>query len=103
MILPILEYCDIIYDKIDKLYKQGMRIRLRNRIPVVKDFEKLQFICQLSTLSIRRKVHLRNFMFKQQGNIDLINMRHISTRLHDAIFISYKPNSEKSRQNMIYR
>ena len=49
-------------------------------------------------------VHLRNFMYKQQGNTDLINRRNIRTRLHDAIvFNLYKPNSEKSRQNVIYR
>ena len=43
-------------------------------------------------------------MYKQQGNIDLINRRNIRTRLHAAIvFKFYKPNSEKSRQNVIYR
>ena len=43
-------------------------------------------------------------MYKQQGNIDLINRRNIRTRLHDAIvFTLYKPNSEKSRRNVIYR
>ena len=55
MILPILEYVDIIYEgtsnnnlsKIDKLYKQGMRICVRNRFPVVKDFDELQTICRL--------------------------------------------------------
>ena len=44
-------------------------------------------------------------MYKQQSNIDLVNRRNnIRTRLHDAIvFLFYKPNSEKSRQNVIYR
>ena len=112
MILPIMEYCDIIYegtsmknlDRIDRLFKQGLRICVRNRVPAVKDFDELQEICQLCSLPIRRKVHLRNFMFKQQGNIDIINRRNIRTRLHDAIvFTFYKPNSEKCRQNVIYR
>ena len=112
MILPIVEYCDIVYegtskrnlDKIDKLYKQGLRICVRNRNPTVRNFEELQQICQLCTLEIRRKVHLRNFMYKQQDNIDLIKRRNIRTRLHAAIvFKFYKPNSEKSRQNVIYR
>ena len=34
----------------------------------------------------------------------MINRRNIRTRLHDAIvFKLYKPNNEKSRQNVIYR
>ena len=112
MILPVIEYCDIIYEgtsmtnlaKIDRLYRQGLKICVRNRLPRVKKFNELQSICQLCTLPIRRKVHLRNFMYKQQGNIDLVNRRKIRTRLHDAIvFKLYKPNSEKSRQNIIYR
>ena len=91
-------------DKIDELFKQGLRICVRNRNPVIKNDEELQYICQLCTLQIRRKVHLRNFMYKQQSNIDLVNRRNIRTRLHDAIvFLFYKPNSEKSRQNVIYR
>ena len=112
MILPIMEYCDIIYegtsvknlDKIDKLFKQGLRICVRNRFPIVKNYNELQNICQLCNLNTRRKVHLRNCMYKQQDNLDLINRRNIRTRLHDAIvFMFYKPNSEKSRQNVIYR
>ena len=87
MILPIIEYCDIIYevtsvknlDKIDTLFKQGLRTCLRNRIPLIKaDFE-LQKLCKICKLSVRRKVHLRNFMYKQQGNIDLIYRRNINT------------------------
>ena len=43
-------------------------------------------------------------MYKQQGNIDLINRRNICTCLHDAIvFKLYKPMNEKSRQNVLYR
>ena len=112
MILPILEYCDIIYEgtsvknlgKIDRLFKQGLRTCVRNRIPNCTDEFELQKICKLCKLQIRRRVHLRNFMYKQQSNIDLINRRNIRTRLHDAIvFKLYKPSSEKSRMNVIYR
>ena len=112
MILPILEYCDIIYEgtsvanltKIDRLFKQGLKTCVRNRVPTITNDIELQNLCQLCNLQIRRKVHLRNFMYKQQGNIELINRRNIRTRLHDAIvFKLYKPNSEKCRQNVIYR
>ena len=65
---------------------------------------EIQKICKICKLSIRRKVHLRNFMYKQQSDVELINRRNIRTRLHDAIvFKLYKPNNEKSRQNVIYR
>ena len=112
MILPILEYCDIIYEgtsasnlsKIDKLFKQGLKICLRNKIPAVKDDLEIQKNCQICNLKIRRQIHLRNFMYKQQSNVELINRRNIRTRLHDAlVFKLYKPNSEKCRQNVIYR
>ena len=112
MILPIIEYCDIIYEgssaknlsKIHKLFKQGLRICVRNRFPIVNDKNELQKLCKICNLSIRRKIHLRNSMYKQQTNIELINRRNIRTRLHDAIvFRLYKPNNEKSRQNVLYR
>ena len=81
MILPVLEYCDIIYEgtgannltKIDKLFKQGLRICLGNRIPLVKNEIEMQKICQICNLKIRRQIHLRNFMYKQQSNLELIN------------------------------
>ena len=86
VILPIIEYCDIIYEGASVTHLDN------------KDYNELQNICQLCNLTMRRKVHLRNVMYKQQGNLDLINRRNIRTRLHDAIvFILYKPNSEKSR------
>ena len=112
MILPVIEYCDIIYEvtsannlnKILKLFKQGLRTCTRNRNPLVTDEIELQKVCTICDLKIRRKVHLRNFMYRQQNNIDLINRRNIRTRLHDAIvFKLYKPSSEKCRQNVIYR
>ena len=52
--------------KIDKLYKQRMRIFVRNRVPLVKDVVEVQKICQLCTLAIRRKIHLRNFMYNNR-------------------------------------
>ena len=102
MTLPIIEYCDIIYEStsvknintIYKLFKQGLRTCLRNRNPIVTDDLELK----------KRQVHLRNFMYKQQNHIELITRRNIRSRLHDAIvFKLYKPSSEKSRQNVIYR
>ena len=112
MILPIIEYCDIIYEgtsvsninTIYKLFKQGLRACIRNRNPIVTDDLELKKNCKICNLKIGRQVHLRNFMYKQQNHIELINRRNIRTRLHDAIvFKLYKPSSEKSRQNVIYR
>ena len=112
MILPLIEYCDIIYEgtsvkninTIYKLFKQGLGACIRNRNSIVTDDLELKKNCKICNLKIGRQVHLRNFMYKQQNHIELINRRNIRTRLHDAIvFKLYKPSSEKSRQNVIYR
>ena len=43
-------------------------------------------------------------MFKQKGNINLINNRKVRTRAHDAIlFTTLKPNSEKYKRNVLYK
>ena len=55
MILPVMEYCDIIYEgtsaknlaMIDKLFKQGSRICLRNRVTTVTNEIEMQKICQI--------------------------------------------------------
>ena len=38
------------------------------------------------------------------GNVDIVNSRVINTRLHDAlVFICQKPNSEKYKNNVLYK
>ena len=43
-------------------------------------------------------------MFKQKSNDSIINSTVINTRLHDAlVFINEKPNSEKYKNNVLYK
>ena len=59
-------------------------------------------LCKTSKLELRREVHL--YMFKQCNNIDIVNIRNVNTRAHDALlFTTTKPNNEKYMQNVYYR
>ena len=43
-------------------------------------------------------------MHKQSHKREPLKKREIRTRLHDApVFMTYKPNNEKARQNVLYR
>ena len=63
--------------------------------------------CNLAELSNRRKVHLRNYMFKiknDKNNLNIINEEiHMSTRLHDGpVFNVTHPNSEPIKRSVMY-
>ena len=82
---------DILYDgahvaNLDKLKKMQNRslrlvLKLNARTPVILVHQ----IAKISNLSVRRIAHLRNFMYKQQNNKDIINVRNVHTRAHDAV------------------
>ena len=43
-------------------------------------------------------------MFTQKNNVDIVNSRVINTRGHDAlVFINSRPNSEKFKNNVLYK
>ena len=49
-------------------------------------------------------MHLLLFMHKQTHKTELLEQTNVRTRLHTApLFLSYKPNNEKARQNVFYR
>ena len=55
-------------------------------------------------IEITRDVQLNLFMYKQQTNLEIVNMRKVNTRAHDALlFTTKKPNNEKYKQNVFYR
>ena len=110
MVLSLIEYGDIIYggtsinnlNKLDKLFYRGLRICDNSNTHVSK--VKLCTDCHISTLDIRRDIHLLLFMHKQKGNNDFLKQTIVRTRLHQAaVFKSYKPNTDKARQNIMYR
>ena len=110
MILPIMEYGDVLYDGcIQRLTSkfqtmQNRCLRICNYEPYHVPVIFLHEIAQMSRLDLPRKMHLLLFMFKQKDNMNLVNTRVIHTRAHDAIlFITERPNSEKYKINVLYK
>ena len=110
MILPVLEYGDVLYDGVNKkligklqtIQNRCLRTCLlpQEHTPTIR----LHEICGIGNLVMRRKMHLQLYMFKQKHNVDLVNNRTVCTRAHDAIlFITKKPNSEKYKINVFYK
>ena len=110
MILPVLEYGDVLYDgvnekligKLQTVQNRCLRTGLlpQEHIPTIR----LHEICGIGNLVMRRKMHLQLYMFKQKHNVDLVNNRTVCTRAHDAIlFTTKKPNSEKYKINVFYK
>ena len=110
MILPILEYGDILYDgtsnkltgKLQTLQNRCLRTCLipKQHIPTIRMHE----ICKIANLKPRRKMHLQLCMFRQRNNPAIVNTRNVCTRLHDAVlFNTLKPNSGKYKVNVFYK
>ena len=110
MILPVMEYGDILYDDTNKKLTDKLQT-LQNRclhtcllpmqhIPTIR----LHEVDKIAKLTRRRKMHLQLYMFKQKHNISLVNTREVASRNHDAIlFTKLKPNSEKYKTNVLYK
>ena len=110
MILPILEYDDIIYDGANQKLLNDLQT-YQNRIlricvhrnwytPIVL----LHQLCNLNKLKDRRKLHLDLYMFKQKGNVKIVNSRKVRTSAHDAIlYTTIKPNNQKYKRNIFYK
>ena len=110
MILPIMEYGDIIYggakgkliQKLQKTQNRILKICLYTNVYIETD--RMYELCKTSKLELRRKVHLNLYMFKQRDNINIVNIRNVNTRAHDALlFTTTKQNNEKYKQNVFYR
>ena len=110
MILPVLEYGDLLYDGTNKKLLGKLQV-LQNRclrtcllpnqpLPTIRIHE----ICGIPNLIARRKMHLQLYMFEQKSNHNIVNNREICTRAHDAVlFTNVKPNSEKYKTNILYK
>ena len=113
MLMPFFDYGDIVYmfscslelQKLDRHHKRGMKISINNS-HLLNDVE-LHRKCNLSELDIRRRVHLRNYMYEIK-NIDTNIMdnseeNNINTRLHDGpVFKVTHPNSEPIKRSVMY-
>ena len=84
------------------LQNRGLRLVLRveDRVPVIMIHQQ----AKISKLNARREAHMRQFMFKQQQNMSIVNQRDVRTRAHDAIlFTTLIPKNEKYRRSILYR
>ena len=106
-VLPYVDYGDILYDganvrrldKIQRLQNRAFRLILRveDKIPVILLHQRTK----LSNLKVRREAH---FMFKQQNNLEIVNVLNVRTRAHDAmVFTTLLPKNEKYRKSVLYR
>ena len=110
MILPIVEYGDILYDgsnqkllgKLQTLQNRGLCLIYYRQfhVPVIS----LHEVSGIAKLNLRRRMHLLSFMYTQKNNMDIFNSQIIDTRLHDALVFTYKkPNNEKYKNKVFYK
>ena len=110
MVLPHMDYGDVFYgvagkfilDKLQVTQNKALRMCLNvdARYPTILAHQE----AEISSLAARRQMHVVNFMFKQQTNLDIVNNRAIFTRAHDAVlFLTIKPRNETTKKSLIYR
>ena len=110
MILPIIEYGDILYMGANQKKMHDLQLA-QNRILRTCLYEDrranidlLHQHCNIARLQERRLLHLNLFMYKQQHNVEIVNNRNVRTRAHDAlVFKTVKPNNEKFKRNIYYK
>ena len=107
MILPIFEYDDILYEGSnlkrtnDLQTAQNRILRICNNTDRYISTQYLHDVSKTNLLKDRRILHLNLFMFKQKGNVHIVNTRDVRTRAHDApLFNTVKFNNEKYKKNI---
>ena len=110
MILPYFDYGDVMYmfannnklEKLDRLHKRGLKISQRITTHIEED--ELLNCCNISNLSNRRMVHLRNFMFNRKHLCKpVVIEEEYCTRSKDGpIFNIEKPNCEAYKRSICY-
>lgn len=110
MVLPHADYGDIFYDiarknildKLQIIQNKSLRrcLGLDYLHPTILTHRE----AKLSQLHRRRVMHLYNFMFKQKKNQDIVNLRDVRTRAHDAVlFTTIIPKNETCKKSALYR
>ena len=110
VILPILEYGDGIYDGANQKLLNDLQTAQNRVLRICLQRNQytstvlLHHLCTINKLKNRRNMHLDLYMFKQKGNVNIVNNRNVRTRAHDAVlFTTSKPNNEKYKRNILYR
>ena len=90
MLLPYFDYADIIFHKsnsgnLDKLQRiQNKCLLLCNRQVRNASTDRVHKLAGVPFLKDRRRAHLLNFMYIRETRPELMNVREIRTRAHDA-------------------
>ena len=109
MIPPYFDYGDIIYmasnipeiRKLDKNHIRGLRISFKTQGKI--DNNELFRLANISNLENRRKVHLRNFMYRNKKKCIIKDDTTIVTRGNSGpTFKVTKPNCEAFKRNVYY-
>ena len=109
MILPYLDYADVIFHKANESGLSKLQ-RLQNRcLKICANLNRLFSTDQLhknlsiSFLADRRKAHVLNFMYSRVSRPELLNRREIRTRAHDApLFNVTIPRCEGFKRSIGY-
>ena len=109
MMLPYFDYADVIFDK--ALNKDIKKLQtLQNKCLRICLGEERRFhadrahkVTDTPFLKDRRKAHIRNFMYLRKNKKELLNVREIRTRAHDAPLFNLKiPRSEAFKRSVGY-
>ena len=109
MMMPYFDYADVIFDKAaNKDIKKLQRLQNRClRVCLGKerrfDSDRAHKLTNTPFLRDRRRAHIRNFMYIRKSRRDLLNMREIRTRAHDAPLFDIKvPRCEAFKRSVGY-
>ena len=109
MILPYLDYADVIFHKanttsLDKLQRlQNRCLRICSGVNRMCNTDLSHKNLSVPFLVDRRKAHILNFMFNRKSNPKLMNIREIRTRAHDApLFNVNIPRCEAFKRSVGY-
>ena len=111
MILPFFDYADVIFMfsnekllyNLDRLHTRGLK--LSKNIFVHFEDSKLFNSCNISNLSNRRLVHLRNFLFNRKDlceSIQDFDKKNCTRAQSGPLFHIDKPNCESYKRNVCY-
>ena len=110
MILPIIEYGNVIYDGASQKLLDNLQTIQNRKLCICIQRNRytstmlLHQLCNINKLKDRRVMHLFLFMYKQKGNISIVNTRNVRTRAHDApLFTMKKPNNAEYERNVLYK
>ena len=110
MILPLIEYgnvfltscSDINLKRIQRLQNRGLRIALKRNFyaPV----SRMHIDANILPVEYRVNLAIGKLMFTMKNSCNLLDMRQLSTRLHDEITYNVPfPNTERFKKSIVYR